>query len=764
MADDVRSRVIIDGDARGARRALTDTGKGLNDVAMQAKGLTGGLGSAMQSIAGLASSLPMALAGGAAVMGGIFASIIKNSIDAADEMSKMSAQVGITTESLSTLGYAADLSGVGTEALNTSLLKFNKNISEAAEGTGEAKETFEALGFSLKDSNGKLINTEDALLKVADQFAKMPAGAEKSRMAMDLFGRSGAALIPLLDGGSAGIKELTDEAERFGYIMDSETAKQAEKFNDDMSRLGYMVKGSAIQLMTVLLPALISVGEGLGDLLSAFTSLFKTTGSFDTFIDQAEKVKTLEDSIPPLLGRYDELITKTNKNTEEQTELKDIIIKLGEQFPQAITQVDDYGKAISVNTDKVKEWLEAEKARLAFINKEAIEETRETIAEAERERADLQYRIENNLRGTVWDRGKKVDLFNFNEDQIRGFQERIKELTGDIEGAEAQLKFLTGETDSYSKAVKDAEVSITGLTEEQIKAAEEAEKAAKKLREEWEKTLESMGGERAKAYMNETAFKFYQIEERADAAIEKFKSIPGAAAKINEWAQAMRIAAVEAEKLSGASAIAPKIAAPESLPSIDTTALDAYYQRRLEQSIEVTDAELANLALLDSRTSDVFGSMTGAMEAFYSLSGNRATAAFQLYKAFAIAETTINTYQAAVAAYKSAAEIPLVGPVAAPFAASAAIAYGIAQVAKITSAGFGGGVSGGGASAPNLPSAYSGGGTSGGRSSGEDRPQIIEVHIHSAVFDQKTWDDVAPNVIKAINNGTRRGIQLTAVQ
>lgn len=764
MADS-KSKVIIDGDNRGARRALDDTGKGLQNVANQARGLTGGLGSAMSSIAGLMSSIPMMAAGGIAAFAGLAGAMIKNSIDSADELSKMSAQIGITTESLSTLGYAANLSGVETEALNSTLLKFNKNIAEAALGSGEAKDAVASLGLSLRDSNGRMKSTEEVLLQVADKFAALPAGAQKSQLAMELFGRSGAQLIPLLDEGSVGIRELTSEAERYGYIVDSKTAKQAEKFNDDMDRLGFMARGAAISLMTALLPSLISVGEGLGELLSGFTSLFKATNSFDAFTSQTEKVKQLEESIPPLLGRYDELITKTNSNAEEQAELKDIIIKLGEQFPLAITQVDNYGKAIGVNTDKIKEWMEAEKARLAFVNKEAIKETRESIAEMERERADLQTRIENNFRGTVWAKkigfGKKVekqDLFNFSEEDIKKFQDRITELTEDIDGASEQVKFLTGETDSYSKVTTDTTVIVTELTEEQKKAAE----AAKKLADEYAKALESMAGERAKSYMNETAFRFYQIEQRADAAIEKFKNIPGAVAKINEWAQAMRIAAVEADKLAEKSGIVPQIAAPKQLEGIDTSAIDAKAQATIDADIAVTDMQLANLALLDERTSAVFGSMTGAMEAFYSLSGNRATAAFQLYKAFAIAETTINTYQAAVAAYKSAAEIPLIGPVAGPVAAAAAIAYGIAQVQKITSAGFGSGVSGGGSPSVNLPTANPRDYT-GGRSSGDDRAQIIEVHIHSAIFDKKTLTDIGGDLVDAINNAGRRGKIITAV-
>jgi hypothetical protein len=658
-----KTNLEITGSNAGALRALDQVGRSMNQTASQAKGLSGGLGSALSSISGLAGNIPMAAAGGLAIIAGGFATMIKNAFDAADELNAFSQQVGLSTEFLSTFGYAANMSNVETETLNGSLIKFSKNIVDAAEGGKETSAALRALGISAKDSNGNIIGTEDALMRIADQFQKMPNGAQKTKLALDLFGKSAAPLIPLLNEGSAGIGKMREEAQRLGIEIDSGFAKNADAFNDALTVLQAKFQGIGIQLAEELAPTLLVLAQYL---VEVFTSMEGGVGILDAV---GFAFKSLATTF---------IITSSN--------LRTLIALISGVFE--IMQAYASGGAGAGAVEIMETW----------------EELKDIWSDA------------GTSIGQTW--------------QSAG--ESSKKFEEELARIKAQLK------------------------------DEDAAKAAKKLADEYAKALESMGGERAKAYMNETAYRFLQIEQRADAAIEKFKSIPGAVAKINEWAQAMRIAAVEADKLASNSAIVPQISAPKNLETIDTTATDEFYKKRLEQSIAVTDLELANMALLDERTSAVFGSMTGAMEAFYSLSGNRATAAFQLYKAFAIAETTINTYQAAVAAYKSAAEIPLGGPVAAPIAAAAAIAYGIAQVAKITSAGFGGGVSGGGASAPNLPSAYSSGGTSGGRSSDDERPQNIEVHIHTAVFDQKTWDDVAPHVIKAINNGTRRGYQLQA--
>lgn len=50
----------------------------------------------------------------------------------------------------------------------------------------------------------------------------------------------------------------------------------------------------------------------------------------------------------------------------------------------------------------------------------------------------------------------------------------------------------------------------------------------------------------------------------------------------------------------------------------------------------------------------------------------------------AIAQTTIDTYQSAVSAYKSLSGIPIVGPVLGGIAAAAAVATGLSAVKKIT--------------------------------------------------------------------------------
>jgi hypothetical protein len=193
------------------------------------------------------------------------AAFVKQSIDAADEMGKAAQKAGVTVEALSGLKYAADLAGVSFEGLQTGIKKLNTNIFEASQGSKSQAEAFKMLGISVKDASGNIKNADAVLLELADRFAKMPDGAEKSALAVEIFGRAGADLIPLLNSGAAGIKELTDEAARLGIVLDTETALAAERFNDQLSRVGFAFDGLKLQLASALLPLLNELADLMGE-------------------------------------------------------------------------------------------------------------------------------------------------------------------------------------------------------------------------------------------------------------------------------------------------------------------------------------------------------------------------------------------------------------------------------------------------------------------------------------------------------------------
>ena len=188
----------------------------------------------------------------------------KQSIDLADEMSKAAQKIGVTTESLSQLRYAADLAGVAGASLDKSLQKLNRSMSEATiTSTSKAAMAFKALGVEVKNADGSLRSSDAVFDDLADKMAGMRDGATKTALAMDIFGKSGADLIPLMNGGSKAIQAAREEADRLGQTIDGKAAKAAEQFNDNMARLGKTMSGAVLQATQSLIPLMSNMSDEL---------------------------------------------------------------------------------------------------------------------------------------------------------------------------------------------------------------------------------------------------------------------------------------------------------------------------------------------------------------------------------------------------------------------------------------------------------------------------------------------------------------------
>lgn len=227
----------------------------------------------------------------------------KSTIDSMDEMGKAAQRTGTTVEAFSALAYAADLSGISQEELSSALVKLSKNMSDAAMGTGEAIKGFEALGISVKDSNGSLKDSDKVLAEIANKFAGYKDGAEKTALAVNLFGRAGAQLIPLLNGGSEGLAKLREEAEKLGIVLDTKTSKAAEEFNDNLTRLSAAATGVKYEIVRALLPALIALSEELLIGLkhtNGFIDAILTLGTINPFRSTTSNLKVLREELQGL--------------------------------------------------------------------------------------------------------------------------------------------------------------------------------------------------------------------------------------------------------------------------------------------------------------------------------------------------------------------------------------------------------------------------------------------------------------------------------
>jgi len=259
----------LDKAARTAKKKSTDINDSLRDIG---KGALKAAPAA--AIAGLAT-----LGTGLVIMG-------KQAIDSADSLNDLNKITGISVETLSRLGYAAGQSGTSMDSLQSALPKFSKNMIEAAKGTEAQAAAFDSMGISVTDAEGKIRPMDAVLSDVASKFAGYEDGAAKSALAMELFGKSGAELIPFLNNGADGLANLARESDNFGATISGDTARAADEFNDNMDKLKVLMSGVANAMIVEVLPALNSLsGEidgttdktgGLREMALALLSPFRS--------------------------------------------------------------------------------------------------------------------------------------------------------------------------------------------------------------------------------------------------------------------------------------------------------------------------------------------------------------------------------------------------------------------------------------------------------------------------------------------------------
>ena len=240
------------------------------------------LGNSMQGVAGRVKNLRLAMGGlnktfatfGILISGGAFVGLVKGAIDSADSFGKLSDQTGIAANTLQAYVNAGKLAGVSQETIDKGLRRLAQSMREADQGVATYSDSFDALGISVRATDGTFKSSEQVLGEVADKFATMENGATKAALAMEIFGRSGANLINLLNGGAASLTE-------FNYAVSDEFAQNAEFFNDQIAVLAIRFDGFRKQLTDALLPALNTI-------VGVFSELFSAENDFSGFFKAIE--------------------------------------------------------------------------------------------------------------------------------------------------------------------------------------------------------------------------------------------------------------------------------------------------------------------------------------------------------------------------------------------------------------------------------------------------------------------------------------------
>jgi hypothetical protein len=189
---------------------------------------------------------------GAVKLGGI----VTDAATAGDRFAKMARQVGETAEGFQELAFAADRSGLKLEAMRVGLGKLSKTALDSTTGNKVAAETFARLGISVRGNDGALKASSALMEEVADRIAGIEDPTKRTALAMQVFGESGAQMIPFLEGGGQGIRDLRQRARELGHVIDNEAATASEGLVDSLTDMNLATRGIVQRLGVALIPAL----------------------------------------------------------------------------------------------------------------------------------------------------------------------------------------------------------------------------------------------------------------------------------------------------------------------------------------------------------------------------------------------------------------------------------------------------------------------------------------------------------------------------
>jgi hypothetical protein len=214
-----------------------------------------------------------------------FSRSIASSLNDIDRQAKV---IGMSTDEFQKWNYAAKMADVSNEELAKGFKFLSRNMSEAAQGSGNAYDSFKAMGLEVTGVAGTLKPLNDMMKEVMDKFAGWADGPEKIALSLALFGRSGETLIPLLNKGSAGFAEFAKEAEKLGIILGKDLIDKGSLAEDSFKKLE--------SRMTALKLSIGPVAKGFIDLFSLIVSgASSAANAMNSVMDITAKARTWQE-------------------------------------------------------------------------------------------------------------------------------------------------------------------------------------------------------------------------------------------------------------------------------------------------------------------------------------------------------------------------------------------------------------------------------------------------------------------------------------
>ena len=176
-----------------------------------------------------------------------------------DGQSDLAKRLGMTYGELAGLGFAGVQVGVSMDSIGKAVTKADVAFVKATQGSKTAQAAFSGIGLSVEQLEG--LSPAERFRAIADGISALPTAAERSRAALQIFGKGAAELLPMFEGGAGAIASATDEAARFGLALTNDQAASVNSMSDAFDKAQMAVQGIVGQVVAYLAPAIQGVTD-----------------------------------------------------------------------------------------------------------------------------------------------------------------------------------------------------------------------------------------------------------------------------------------------------------------------------------------------------------------------------------------------------------------------------------------------------------------------------------------------------------------------
>lgn len=252
------------------------------------------LGNSLQNSFSKIQKAAKVLVSGVAIKKGIdmMTSLAKETAAAGDRIDKQSQVLGMSRKAYQEWDYILSQNGTSIDSMNTAMKTLNSTMLSAKDGGEEAKNAFAKLGLGIHEIEN--MSMEDQFEAVVKAFQKMPAGANKSALAVKLFGKNGMELLPLLNNSATSIDELREKAQELGLIMSDDAVDASVAYSDALDTMQRTFNGLKYSIgskvMPVLTSAMTSITGYAGKIRNAYEEK-GLAGVFETVVNDIKNIK-----------------------------------------------------------------------------------------------------------------------------------------------------------------------------------------------------------------------------------------------------------------------------------------------------------------------------------------------------------------------------------------------------------------------------------------------------------------------------------------